>query len=289
MKIIGQKEYAEVPEEIRNGCGEEDLCGILGEKVWWWYEKKTKDLHLVAGKGETEPDRPDDNTLRMLRMEEPRNVIVHEGLESEPIDFWDWSIEFEELILPDTTRTIPKIKGDFKVMVVPPTVKSMNITNLFVTCGGHWDPVTYAVKRLILPSGIVFENVKEEEINYRDAYGRLPICEPIEYWDEIIIYGEEKLQDLSSWIDANIFYHRFTIFYPRTWDEGKTRSYADEVLAHIRARNPERPRFGMAPAGWDPFTEREYQYIRDHLVPYGGSKGACPIHPAAFPSPEENR
>lgn len=35
----------------------------------------------------------------------------------------------------------------------------------------------------------------------------------------------------------------------------------------IRAEQPTRPCFGMAPAGREPYSEADYQQIRQHLFP----------------------
>lgn len=264
-------EYTGVPDEIRNSCDEYDSCGIFDENVWWWFERKTRDLHIVAGETGKTLDRTAQGIDRDLPACRIRNIVLHEGLEGHSFDFRLQEQEIQELILPRSIRNIPKIKGEIKRMKIPPTVESLYFDDLFVDCYGHWEPVTYAVKQLIIPSWIKFRDVLEE-----DDPGALPLCEPIEYWEEIVIYGEAKIPDLAMWYHANIFFKEFTIHYPKAWDEGKDGSYADEVLTFIRGMHPEKPCFGMAPVDYVPFEEEDYQLIRRRLLPYDADAGCTP-------------
>lgn len=266
MSMLNPQKSAQTSAEIRKSCMEDDLYGIFHESAWWWYERKTCDLHILAGEAEQLPCQTMQNISQVLSAETVRNLIIHEGLEDFPIDFLPWYYddpEIEELILPGSIRKLPRIKGKIKKMKVPPTVECMKFDDLFVDCDSHWEPVTYAVKQLILPSGISFDHVEDEYDR-----GSLPTCEPISYWEEVVIYGEEKIPDLLPWYNAKLFLKGFTVYYPKAWDDGKDGSYADEILTFIKEQQPTLPRFGMAPAGRDPYTETDYQRIRERLIPY---------------------
>lgn len=257
-------------DEMKQRCAEDDLFGVHEENILWWFERKTGELHFFSGgDAEKKLSSAQDAAPGIDAVDEweIRRMIVHEGIETFSVELPAES-EIEELILPDSLRAISDIKGHIEKMKIPRSVERLAFDALFVDCGGHWDPVEYAVKQLILPSTIVIDGVDSEDIS-----GALPLCEPIEYWEEIVLYGDEKIPDLMMWYDANVFFSRLVIRYPKEWDEGIEGSYADEIVALIREQKPEKPCFGMAPLDYEAYTEEDYQDIRGCFVSYDERDG----------------
>lgn len=255
-----------LPDEMKQRCAEDELFGVHEENILWWFDNKTGELHFLS-RGNTEKEKLTAPGIDVVDEWEIRKLIVHEGIETFSVELPP-EPEIEELILPDSLRAILDIKGCIEKMKVPRSVKRLSFDALFVDCGGHWDPVVYAVKQLLLPSTIVIDG-----LDSADTDGALPLCEPIKYWEEIVLYGDEKIPDLKMWYDANVFFSQLVIHYPKEWDGGMEGSYADEVIAFIRAQKPEKPCFGMAPLEYEPYTEEDYQGIRGCLVPYDAGDG----------------
>ena len=278
------KRLPPLPAEIRDRAVPGDVYGIFSRNSYWWWQKKTGTLHILgAGKGgrgsactfiipPPEGYSYSNTTLlapvfnMMVDCWRLKRLVIHEGI----TDFWGASLCgvtddncFLEVKLPRSLKKMSRLNCYTEKMKVPREMKQLDLFALITLMGGHLDPVTYGVKKLILPAGITF----------RDS---LPEAEPIDYLEEIEIYGKASDHALDAWYQAGMLNvhldQMLDISYPAAWDKGTSGAYAENVLAFIKKKSPDRIDWSKGqdmgrPQGFRPWSEEDYEAFRRHFHP----------------------
>lgn len=278
---------------IREHAAPEDSYGIYGTydtALWWWEEQPrvlhimgSAAVHLVRDKMEYyegyDPDHgpqyindwmchPQCMELCIGQEAEISRLVIHEGIRrflNAPLMNRYWAFRIEELILPSTLYELPRLLCYVDHVTISETIADINLEDMWMDCGGHFDPVQYTIRSLHLPSNIAIDVCGEDE--EEDYHGQLPLLEPIGYWEEIVLYGEEPIPDLAPWYKANVFLQDLIIRYPASWDDGAETSFANRVVAYVRSQNPARGRMCGMDAEWDDWEEEDYEDLRRRLIP----------------------
>ncbi len=273
-----------LPEEIRRQAVPGDVYGLFSRSSYWWWKKRTGDLHILgtrqAGKGSActfiiPPENGytvSETTLltplfiMMIDCDRLRKLVIHEGITS----FWGVNLLgvmdenlFQEVKLPHSLQKLERLNCSTEKMRVPRELKKLNLFALITMMGGRLDPVSYGVKKLILPAELSF-------------LGYLPETEPIDYLEKIEIYGKVSDHDLNAWYHARMLNvdleEMLDISYPSSWDRGVYRSYTEKVIDFIKKKNPDKVDWSAGhdmgrPEAWKEWTEEDYEDFRRHFHP----------------------
>lgn len=221
---------------IREHCAPEDCYGIYGayESAYWWWEEGPRELHIMGSaavnlpedKAEYYEEYADSSRKVYLDQENSHpacivlccgwdaslsKLVIHEGIRIfsyVPLMRSGWNLSFDEVILPSTLRQMPLMKCYADHVTIPESVSEIDLQEQWVECGGHFDPLSYPFRSMRLPSTIEIDVDMDDE----DYHGQLPLLEPISYWEEIVLYGDEPIRDLAGWYKSNVFLCDIDIF-----------------------------------------------------------------------------
>lgn len=291
--IPGQEEIGERLSYIRENCAPEDCFGVYGMfgTAFWWWEEKPRVLHILGSKSVNLPEDKaeyyeeyaDDPKAHYIGQgkehpecilfccgweEKISRLVIHEGIRAfqpfVPLMNGHWSAQIDEVILPSTLWIMPTMMCYADRVTVPESVSEINFADLWVDCGGHFDPVTYAFRSLRLPSSIRIDVDMEDE----DYHGQLPLLEPVAHWEEIVLYGDEPVRDLDEWYASNVFLCDIRILYPAAWDEGTQMSFTERVVSYVRSRSPQYGWQSGMDSEWADWGEEQYEALRERIRPY---------------------
>ena len=280
-----------LPAEIREQAASGDVYGIFSKESYWWWQKRTGDLHILGTKenggcsARTFITPPEDGyiisettlltplSIMMIDCDRLHRLVIHEGITS----FWGanlWGImdesSFKEIKLPHSLKKLERLTCKAEKMIVPEELKKLDLFALITMMGGRWDPVTYGVKKLILPA----------QITFRDS---LPETEPIDYLETIEIYGKASDHNLNAWYQAGMLNvhleEMLDISYPAAWDRGMHGSYTEKVLSFIKKKKPDSVDWSKGhdmghPVAWKDWTEEDYDDFRRHFHPIQRQKAS---------------
>ena len=277
---------------IREHCASEDCYGIYGAygSAYWWWEEGQRVLHIM---GAAAVNLPEDEagyyeehagSSRKIYMDQGNShpaciaiccgwdasitkLVIHEGIRIfsyVPLMNIGWNLSFEEVILPPTLREMPIMKCYADHVTIPESVSEIDLSDLWVECGGHFDPVSYSFRSLRLPSTIEIDVDMDDE----DYHGQLPLLEPVSYWEEIVLYGDEPIRDLAAWYKSNVFCSDIDILYPASWDEGAETSFRDRVVSYVRSQKPMYGKMSGMDSEWFEWGEEEYRALWERVRTY---------------------
>ena len=106
------------------------------------------------------------------------------------------------------------------------------------------------------------------DMDDEDYHGQLPLLEPVSYWEEIVLYGDEPIRDLAGWYKSNVFLCDIDIRYPAAWDEGAEVSFRDRVVSYVRSQKPMYGEMSGMDSVWFDWGEEEYRALRERVRPY---------------------
>lgn len=277
---------------IREHCAPEDSYGIYGAygSAYWWWEEGPRMLHIM---GSAAVNLPEDEaeyyeeyagSSRRIYMDQENShpaciviccgwdaslskLVIHEGIRifsHVPLMRSGWNFHIDEVILPSTLRQMPIMKCYVDHVTIPESLSEINLEDLWVECGGHFDPVTYSFRSLRLPSSIEIDVDMDDE----DYHGQLPLLEPVSYWEEIVLYGDEPIKDLEKWYKSNVFCCDIDILYPAAWDEGAEVSFRDRVVSYVRNQKPMYGTMSGMDSEWFDWGEEEYRALGERVKAY---------------------
>ena len=277
---------------IQEHCAPEDCYGIYGayESAYWWWEEGPRVLHIMGSaavnlpedKAEYYEEYADSSRKVYLDQENSHpacivlccgwdaslsKLVIHEGIRIfsyVPLMRSGWNLCFDEVVLPSTLREMPVMKCYADHVTIPESVSEIDLQEQWVECGGHFDPVTYPFRSMRLPSTIEIDVDMDDE----DYHGQLPLLEPISYWEEIVLYGDEPIRDLAGWYKSNVFLCDIDILYPAAWDEGAEVSFRDRVVSYVRSQKPMYGERSGMDSEWFDWGEEEYRALRERVRPY---------------------
>ena len=299
------EEAPDWPSYIREHCAPEDCAGIYGlsGSGFWWWEEKRRVLHIMGSDIVYLPDdleeyyerdsedmpvtyagwensHPNAMALCLGRERKISSVMIHEGIRAfthTPLMNERWGVEADEVLLPSTLYVMPVLKCFVDHVTVPETVSEIDLAELWVTCGGHFDPVSYAVRSLCLPSSIEIDVDMDDE----DYHGQLPLLEPVDWWEEVVLYGDEPIADLEPWYKSNLFLCEIVVLYPAAWDKGAEVTFTERVVSYVRGKSPQYGQMSGMDSEWFDWGEEEYEALRERIRPYAGGRSFSQ-NPAAF-------
>ena len=277
---------------IQEHCAPEDSYGIYGAygSAYWWWEEGKRVLHIM---GSAAVNLPEDEasyyekyagSSRRIYLDQENShpaciaiccgwdaslskLVIHKGIRMFshiPLMSSNWNFHIDEVILPSTLLEMPIMKCCADHVTIPESITEINLEDLWVECGGHFDPVTYAFRSLRLPSTIEIDVDMDDE----DYHGQLSLLEPVDYWEEIVLYGDEPIKDLETWYKSNVFCCEIDILYPAAWDEGAEVSFRDRVVSYVRSRQPMYGVMSGMDSEWFDWGEEEYRALRDRVKAY---------------------
>ena len=106
------------------------------------------------------------------------------------------------------------------------------------------------------------------DMDDEDYHGQLSLLEPVWYWKEIELYGDEPIKDLAAWYKSNVFCCDMRILCPAAWDEGAEGSFRDRVVSYVRSRKPMYGKRSGMDSEWFAWGEEEYQALWKRVSPY---------------------
>ena len=277
---------------IREHCAPEDCYGIYGAygSAYWWWEERRRELHIMGSAAVNLPEDAAEyyekyaGSSRKIYVDQENShpaciaiccgwdatinrLVIHEGIRifsNVPLMRRRWNFDFYEVILPSTLRQMPVMNCYIDHVTIPESLPKINFADLWVDCGGRFDPVYYSFRSLRLPSSIEIDVDMDDE----DYHGQLPLLEPVWYWKEIELYGDEPIKDLAAWYKSNVFCCDIRILYPAAWDEGAEVSFRDRVVSYVRSRKPMYGKRSGMDSEWFAWGEEEYQALWKRVSPY---------------------
>jgi len=279
-KLLPER-FPPIPQEIPDGASPGDDYGLFSRTTYWWWQKSTGYLHIVGsesadgffqqGAGSDAFEGKSLLTKLLMLLTGPkciRNMVIHEGITSfcgsdfYPHDYMD-DYCFKEVILPSTLTSLIRLNCYTEKLKIPESLKTLDMYSLVNDINGHWDPVTFAAKTLILPSSIAIRQ------------GPTPL-EPTLFWETLELYGEQPIEHLDEWYDEGMLntsdVTMLEIRYPAQWDREIPGAYANELMEYIRKQDPLKPDWSAGNSMYTPcklvkWTQEDFEEWRSHINP----------------------
>lgn len=258
-----------LPKEILEKCSKEDEYGIYGETSYWWWQSRTGTLHIIGsgkadGFAQSESGTLDDKyspltilLMLMIDLDRLRKLIVHEGITRfRGFDFMYYgqymnkrNRALSEVILPSSLAELDCINCYTEKLKIPESIRELNMFFLVNDMGGHWDPVTYCARTIMIPSSAtIIEGI--------------PYLEPIHFLENMEIYGDQPIKDLDNWLSEGMLNTnpetKIRITYPSEWDQGNPGSYADKIMDFMSTKELCKPDWSQGNNMYLPVVEDEW-------------------------------